>query len=218
MSVDLQVVFPQEVIQLTSIRYLQGVSPPSLDIIGQDFSSVDHVLINDVASPDIVVVSQNRLFAQIPDAAVGSTITSCAVISNRLGLTDKSILKFRISDVPSKVTGILRLVQVFLKFLLTTPGQDIFAPRLGASALKNIGMTFGKDQGGSIVSDFVVSVSTAQRQLLAVQARDPSIPSSERLLAAKVLKAGYNRQESALVVSLEITSQAGRAAVANLMV
>lgn len=218
MSVDLQVVFPQEVIQLTSVRYLQGVAVPSLDILGQDFSAVDEVRINEYISPSVVVVSQTRLWAQIPEGARGQYITSVAVTSTKLGITDKSILKFRISDTPSKVSGILRLVQVFLKILLTTPGFDIFAPRIGAGALKNIGMTFGKDQGGSIVSDFVVSVATAQRQLLAIQARDPSIPSSERLLQAKVLKAGFNRNEAALVVSVELTSQAGRAVTANLMV
>jgi hypothetical protein len=37
-------------------------------------------------------------------------------------------------------------------------------------------------------------------------------------LTAKVLSAGYNRNEAALVVSVEVTSQAGRAATANVVV
>jgi len=218
MALDLQICFPQEIVLLNSVTILQGVSPPSIDVIGQDFRSVDEVRINDVASPDVVILSRRRLLAQIPDVLQNQVPTSVTVISNKLAMTDKSVLRFRVGRVPSTVSGVLRLVQVFLKILLTTPGRDIFAPRIGAGALKNIGLTFGKDEGGSIVSDFIVSVATAQRQIIAIQSRDPSLPPDERLLAAKVVSAGYNRNEAALVVSVEVTSQAGRAARANVVI
>jgi hypothetical protein len=218
MSLDFQVVFPQELVPIDSVTILQGVNPPSVDVIGQDFRSVDEVRINDVASPDVVILSRRRLLAQIPTELRNQVPTSVTVISNKLAMTNKSVLRFRVGRVPSTVGGVLRLVQVFLKILLTTPGRDIFAPRIGAGALKNIGLTFGKDEGGSIVSDFIVSVATAQRQIIAIQSRDPSLPPDERLLAAKVVSAGYNRNEAALVVSVEITSQAGRAARANVVV
>jgi len=218
MSLDFQIVFPQELVPIDSVTILQGVNPPSVDVIGQDFRSVDEVRINDVASPDVVILSRRRLLAQIPAELRNQVPTSVTVISNKLAMTNKSVLRFRVGRVPSTVGGILRLVQVFLKVLLTTPGRDIFAPRIGAGALKNIGMTFGKDEGGSIVSDFIVSVATAQRQIIAIQSRDPSLPPDERLLAAKIVSAGYNRNEAALVVSVEITSQAGRAARANVVV
>lgn len=218
MSLDFQVVFPQELVPIDSVTILQGVNPPSVDVIGQDFRSVDEVRINDVASPDVVILSRRRLLAQIPAELRNQVPTSVTVISNKLAMTNKSVLRFRVGRVPSTVGGVLRLVQVFLKVLLTTPGRDIFAPRIGAGALKNIGLTFGKDEGGSIVSDFIVSVATAQRQIIAIQSRDPSLPPDERLLAAKVVSAGYNRNEAALVVSVEITSQAGRAARANVVV
>ncbi len=218
MSVDLQVVFPQQVVSLSSVRILPGVSPRSVDVMGTDFRSVDEVLINDLPSPDVVIVSKKRLLAQVPDALVNETLTSVTVISNELTATSKSVIRFRVGKTASKVSGILRLIQVFLKILLTTTGTDIFSPRIGGSALRDIGLTFGKDQGGNIVSDFVIAVSNTQRQIQAIQARDPSIPPAERLLAATVTRAGYNRAEAALVVSVEITSQAGRAATANLLV
>jgi hypothetical protein len=109
-------------------------------------------------------------------------------------------------------------VQVFLKILLTTTDTDIFAPRIGGNALRDIGLTFGKDQGGSIVSDVIVAVNTTARQITTIQARDPSIARDERLLAAKVTAANFNRSEAALIVTVEITSQAGRSATANIMV
>lgn len=218
MAVDFQVCFPQEIVNLSSIQEVSGMTPRTVNIVGQDFRSVDEVLINGVQAPDVVVLGRRRLLAQVPPQLGYSPVSSVSVISNSLAITNKSILRFRIGPTPSKVTGILRLVQVFLKILFTTPGRDIFAPRIGAAALSKIGVTFGADEGGNIVSDFVVSVGTTQRQIVAIQARDPSIPPDERLLSAIVASAGYNQQEAALVVSVEITSQTGRSALANVVV
>lgn len=217
-SVDLQVVFPQELVPLTAVRILPGVSPRSIDVIGQDFRSVTEVLINDVPSPDVVVVSTKRLLAQVPEQLANDTLTSVSVIASRLTVTSKSLIRFQVGKTPSKVSGILRLMQVFLKVLFTTPGTDIFSPRIGGNALKDIGLTFGKSAGGSITANFVVAVANTQRQIQAIQARDPSIPRDERLLTATVTQAGYNQAEAALVVAVELTSHAGRSATANLMV
>lgn len=218
MAVDFQVCFPQQAVPLSSVTTLYGVQPRSLNIIGQDFRSIDSVLINDLASPDVVILSKTRLLAQVPPTLQNVTLTSVTVISRSLTVSAKSVIKFRIGTASSKVSGILRLVQVFLKLLLTTPGRDIFAPRIGGSALKDLGLTFGADQGGNIVSDFIVSVDTARKQLTTLQSRDPTIPRNERLLAATVTAAAYNRAEAALVVAVELTSQAGQSATANIMV
>jgi hypothetical protein len=218
MPVDLQVVFPQELVELSSVRLVPGARPRTLDVTGRDFRAVDEVLVNGVAAPDVVVVSRTRLLAQVPDVLTNDTITSVTVVSQRLTATERSLLRFRVGRTASKITGVLRLVQVFLKLLFTTPGRDIFAPKLGGAALKTVGLTYGKDEGGVIVSDFIVAVANTQRQLLGIQARDPRLPRDERLLSAKVLSAGFNRAEAALIVSVELTSQAGRAAIANVAV
>lgn len=218
MAVDFQVVFPQELVELTSVRVLPGIAPRTLDVTGKNFTSVDEVLVNGLVSSEVVVVSKTRLLAQVPAAFINQTVTSVTVVSTRLSVSQRSLLRFRVGRTPSKVSGILRLMQAFLKLLLTTPGSDIFARNTGGGALTRIGATFGRDEGGSIVSEFIVAVGSTQRQLLAIQSRDPSLPRDERLLTARVLSAGYNRNEAALVVSVELTSQAGRAAVANVTV
>lgn len=220
MAVDFQVVFPQEVIRLNRIRFTPpgplGL-PRALDIIGEDFRSVDEVLINEIPSPDVLVLSQKRLIAQLPDSLQRApNIVGVAVISRNLTVTPRSLIKFRISDQPGRVKGILRLVQKFLKVLFTTPGTDIWNQRTGGGGLKRIGQTFGADEGGSIISDFIISVDTTTRQIVAVQGRDPKLPRDERLLSAKVTKANFNRELGAIFATVELTSQAGRAATANL--
>lgn len=216
MSTDLQVVVPQEVIPLSAISVVPNFTPRTLDIRGDDFRTIDQVLINDIAAPEIVILSRTRLLAQVPPSLYQTTLTSVTVTANRLFITPKSLIQFRLLPTAGKVSGIMRLVQIFLKILFTTPGKDIFAPRIGGAGLRNVGATFGKDEGGGITSDLIISVNTTQRQILAIQSRDPSIPREERLLAARVTSAGFNKTELALIASIEITSQAGRAITASL--
>lgn len=219
MAVDIQVVFPSELVQLSSVSFVPGLRPKTLDILGLDFRSVDEVLVNEIASPHVIVLSKNRLLAQVPDSLqANGRVMDVSVVSRSLTLSPRSQIKFKIGQTPSKVRGILRLVQVFLKILFTTPGTDIFSQRVGAAALRNIGKSFGKEQGGTIVSDFVVSVATTARQIVAIQSRDPSIPRDERLLSAKVTAANFDNGQSALIVSVELTSQAGVVTQANVVV
>jgi hypothetical protein len=217
MAIDFQVVFPQQIIPLNSARIADNIGVRTLDITGDDFRAIDEVLVNGSVSPSIVVVSKSRLLAQVPAAALLQNITSIQIVSRKLVLTDKSLIKFQIGHTPSKVRGVLRLVQIFLKTLFTTQGTDIFNKRAGASGLRGLGRTFGNDEGGNIVSDFVLSVATASKQIIALQSRDSSIPRDEKLLSARVTRSAFNKNESALVVSVELTSQAGRAAMANVM-
>lgn len=214
MSVDFQTVFPQEAINLNQVRIIPG-PPRTAAVIGSDFRSVDTVLINQVPSPDVVVVNKTQLLAQVPDAISGDRIIDVVVLSKRLTLSARSVLKIRVSQTPGRVTGILKLIQLFLKILFTTPGRDIFSPRIGGAALKNVGATFGAGEGNSIINDFVIAVDTTSRQIVAIQGRNSSIPRDERLLSAEVQSAGYNKSIGGIDVSVRVVSQAGQEAVAN---
>ena len=219
MAVDLQCVYPQEAIRLNQIRILPVSTPAfprTLEVIGEDFRSVDEVLINDMESPDVIILSKTRLLAQLPDALQRDPkLLSVTVLSRKLTITARSFIRFRISDTPGRVQGILRLMQLFLKVLFTTPGRDIFNRSSGGGALVNIGETVGANEGGGLVRDFIVSVDNTSRQIVTTQARDARIPRDERLLSAVVLSAAYDRDQSAILAAVELTSQAGRAAVAN---
>lgn len=218
MAVDFQVVFPQQVIELSSVQVLFGVTPRTLDVLGDDFRAVDEVRVNDVVAPNVVVLNKKRMLVRVPEVLEQTAVSSVSVTSNSIYVSNKSILKFRVGRVTSKVSGVQRLMQVFLKVLFTTPGRDIFAPKIGAAALKNLGVTFGAEGSKQLVSDFVIAVATAARQIVAIQSRDPSIPFDERLLSAKVLAAKYSKVEEALIVSVELLSQTGRSALANVVI
>jgi hypothetical protein len=218
MPVDFQVIYPQESVVLTRVTAKRTtVGQLVLDILGRDFRAVDEVLVNGMPSPDIIVLSKTRLLAQVPETLRNDRLVTVDVLTKQLTITPRSLIKFRIGNTPGKVKGVMRLMQLFLKILFTTPGKDVFEPKLGGAALKNLGSTFGQDEGAGIVSDFVVAVDNTQRQVIAIQGRNASIPRDERLLSAKVIRAGFNKSEGALNVSIELTSQAGQAVTANVV-
>lgn len=217
MAIDFQVVFPADIIPLNSVRVIPGLSPRTLDVLGEDFRAIDEVRVNDVRSPSFVVLSQYRLLVQVPQSILNDTVTSVGVISNRLTLTERSLLRFKLGTRTTKVSGILRLMQTFIKVLFTTPGRDIFSPRIGGNGLAPLGANFSRNAGSSIVADFVIAVNNSSKQIIAMQSRDPTIPREERLLSATVQNATFNQNEAALIVGIELLNQTGQRALSQLM-
>lgn len=216
MPVDIQCVYPQEIIKINRVRNAPGMPVRTLDVIGDDFRAVTEVLVNDVQSPSYVVLSRTRMLVQVPPLLEAATVTSIVVLSRVLTLTQKSFIRFGFGQTVGKVSGILRLMQLFLKVLMTTPGTDIFAPKVGGGALVHLGQNIGTEDGSDVVSDFIVSVDRAARQIVQIQGRNQATPPDERLLSAKVVSAGFNKNETAIVASIELSSQAGRTAIARL--
>lgn len=184
----------------------------ALDVLGEDFHSVDSVFINDVESPDVIVISPTRLLAQLPpglQAPNPPDVQSIMVLSRQLTITASSVLRFRIGDTPSAVSGILRMMQLFVKLLLSNPNSDIFNKPMGGGLLKNMGVTFGKEEGDSIKTNAVIAVSSTAKQIVSIQSRNGTLPRSERLLSAKVLGATFSRASGSLFLSVELISQLG---------
>ena len=214
--IDFQVVVPQEMVKVSQVTAVTGLPVRTLSVHGDDFRSVDEVLMNEVPSPSFAVLSKTQLLAQVPDALLGDTITSISVLSTKLVITQRSFLRFRIGPTANKTRGILRLMQLYLKVLFTTPGTDIFSPNSGGGALAHLGQ--GVNAGSDLASGLVVAVDTTTRQIVQMQGRNQSIPPDERLLSAAVISAGYSKADTALVASIQLTSLAGRSAVARLEV
>lgn len=214
--VDLQIIFPQELVPVSTVT-LTSLLPPTLRVIGRDFRAVDEVLINDRAAPGVIILSRTALLCGLPQDLPPVAVSSVKVTSRTLALTDTSRIRFKLGRVPSKTTGILRLMQLFLKVFFTTPGTDIFNKGLGGGALKIIGSASGRD-GSGLVGDVFVAVATTERQVIAIQGRQQQTPPEERLLAARVTEARFSHAEAALMATIELTNQTGRAALANLVI
>lgn len=212
--IDFQIVYPQTVVNLSSVTFLEAAEPRLLQVVGDDFSSVDEVRINGIASPSVSIFSSSILFAQVPDTVV-ERVTSVTVLSNKLLVQDRNLLTFRLGRSPAKVSGVLRLLQVFIKLLFTTPGTDIWSQSSGGGALQGLGRNINDLTGQGTIQDFMIAVANTTRQLVATQARNTRLPPDERLLSATVTKVFFNKQESALIPTIEVVSQLGVPAQAS---
>ena len=212
--IDLQVVQPMEVIPLNSATIIPGSSPLMLSVLGTDFRSVDSVTINEILAENWVVLSKNKLIVEIP---VGVTsLESISVVSRQLTVTPQTQLLFQLGKKPGKVSGILRLLQLFTMNLLTTAGTDIFSPKRGGNVQKLVGRTFGKKAGGQLVSELVVAIDNTARYIIRSQAKSRSIPADERLLSVNVVNAVFSPAAGALIAVLAVNSYAGKQATAKL--
>ena len=217
MSYDVQITYPQQIINVTSVAFVPGQTIPTLQVIGDDFRSVDSVLVNEVPSPNVAVLSKTKLWTTVPPEVQGNSLLTISVVSYQFVYTDQSVVAFRAGRTNRKVSGIQQLVQLFVKVLFTTPGSDIFNQSLGGGGLTIVGSSFAKDTAGSLVSDFVIAVDNTVRQIVFLQSQQFRLPPDERLLSAKVESAKFYQQQTALVVSVALTSQAGTEALASII-
>jgi hypothetical protein len=214
--VDLQFIEIRDVLKLTSVANVTGASPPTLLIKGVDFNSAQDVYINEVLSPDVVITSAKSLLAQIPPSQVGLAVTSVVVSSNRLTMTDRSFITFGLGNTPRTVDGFTRLIQMFLKIMLQAPGTDIFAPKIGGGLLRAVGQLIGNPSSSTLVADFKRANDEARRQILSLQAGNPKLGITERLLYARVVEARFVPATLTLEGRISIGNQAGQGSVVGL--
>lgn len=199
-------------VRVTSIRNAIGVSPRSIIIQGEDFRSVEQVIMDGFVSPFFVAHSPTEMIAEVPEPLRESTINNVSVLSSSLTMTDRSLVEFTLGTRIKKVTGSLKLMQTFLRILLRTPGSNKFSPRSGGGMLALISGNIGNQTA----ADIAIAIQTARQYLINVQTADRSIPPSERLLSAEIQSINADPHSASTYVTIVLTSHAGSRGAATL--
>jgi hypothetical protein len=218
MGIDLQTVFPTEILSLSSTAEL-GLSEGGrrqLLLTGEDFRSAEEVWVNDQQVHSLDVRSQTELQVELPDGMGADPVASVIVYSSRVTLNVRNILRFRLGMQPRYTTGILRLVQSFLMVLLKDPGRDIFDPDTGGGLMRMVSVGYGKSDSRKILQDVVLAVDRAKAHLVAKQSSNHSLALSEKLASAQLTNSTFDRNIQTLIVEVEVRSQTGKTGVANL--
>lgn len=202
-----------DVLSVRRISEARGIHPRSIIVDGEDFSSVEAVLINGSRAPEIASVSNTRLLAQVPEDQVQSVITDVAVLSAALTLTERSVVEFTLGTRVRTISGVQRMMQVFIRHLLRTPGTNIFHPRSGGGLRKRIGGIFND----SAVADATMAVAAARQYIISAQTADRTIPPSERLLSAEIMGLRPDLDSGTLYMTVVLTSHAGARSAASLV-
>lgn len=213
----IEVIKYRDIIPVTAIpRFVSGMESATLEVTGEDFSSVEKVFVNDILVKEFMVINKNTMWIVLPDAALGG-ISTIEVISGDFTRTAAaSKISFEFGTHTRKISGMLKLVQLFTKWLLTTPGTDIFNPRSGGGVLSLIGKIATTRNMDSVITSITQAVNNTAEQIRVVQTRVPRLPPDERLLSADLVDYAVAEDRMEAQVRIQLRSFSGDAAVSNI--
>lgn len=215
---DIKILTIRDLLPISKVNFVADLVPLSLNIIGEKMDQATTVFINDVEAPEFMVVSRNRLVAQVPDSEVKSIINKVVVIAEKPSAERSSLLHFEMAGTFRSFQGIERVLQHFCKLLLQSPGSDKFTPGEGGGLLKIVGRNVSRNDSKSLQAAVVGAVSRTRDQILSRQSSNSRIPSDERLLSVTTEAVGFDVATTTLRARIAISVVSGRQAVANLTI
>jgi len=215
---DIKILTIRDILPISKVEFVANLTPLSIRLVGEKLDQATTVYINDREAPEFVVLSKNRLVAQVPSSEVRSIINKVVVVAEKPAAGRNSLLHFEMAGSFHSIQGIERLVQHFCKLLLQTPGSDRFSPSDGGGLLKIVGRNVSRGDAKSLQASVVGAVSRTRDQILSQQATNSRIPSDERLLTATTEAVGFDVATTTLRARIAVAAVSGRQAVANLSV
>jgi hypothetical protein len=213
---DIQFIQFNDTIPFSGVSLIEGFMPVSIRITGPDLTSAISVRVNEAVSPSFVVANATTILAQVPSSELARVISSVVVVSSEFNAKVSSVLEFSLGPNPKTVTGVQALIQSYLKMLLTTPGQDAFAPSIGGGVQKMIGGNFGSEALKGLVAAFALAIGRTTEQFIALQSRQRRTSGSELLLNTQLLGTNFDVANTAMSIRMQMSTQSGITAITNL--
>ena len=183
-----------------------SLNPTIFAITGAGFSMARDIYINGSAVARFEVINDGRLIAELPEGFTDTALTDVSVVSSGpIAVTEDVGIDFVISNSPTAVYGISALVQRFLKILLTTPGSSYENVEEGGGVRSMLGLADGEELSEATLTDAVTLVS----QYMLEDPQYTNLPPSERLQAADILNASWDRDTQTANIAIKITNQLG---------
>lgn len=216
MSKQLEIVkFRDTVLVRGLTRFVPDLSPLTLEVVGDDFRSVEEVYINDVKAPEFMIVNLTTLWVQLPESA-RDHITSIEVLSSQFTAFERSKLNFKIGPKTKVVEGPQKLMQIFIKWLLQSPGSDIFSPSRGGGLQELAGKVTTTKRMEPILASITRAVNNTASQVQRAQVSLPSLPLSERLLSADITDVEVSTELMEAHVRIDLRTMSGETARASI--
>jgi hypothetical protein len=217
MAFQLEVVRFRDLLPVLAIPgFVKGLTPLTVELRGNDFSSAERVVLNEVDAPEFMIVSKGVIYAQLPEGI--NSISSIEVYSSKFSRdVSSAFLSFEIGNKTRKVEGILKLVQLFTKWMLQTPGSDLFNPTRGGGLQQIVGKVASSRDMQPIFATITRAVSTTVSQIRTAQMNAGRLPLSERLLTATLLDMNIFEAQMQAKARISLQSVGGAEAVSALV-
>jgi hypothetical protein len=206
------------VIQLTDILPIHKIEKtalqtPSLKITGEGFLTAMSVTINNVNSPDFAILSDTVIICQIPK--LNERISNVVVQGRNATNTKRdSIIKIGLTDSIGITEGMSKLVQSFIKILLTRKGSSAFDPEMGSRFRDLMGMSINDNE---VLEPLINQTITDVEQYI-LDTQSSALPVDERLLKVQITDIQYNLKEQGVSVSVMIYNANNQAVGTNIEV
>lgn len=174
-----------------------------LYVRGDDFSQATEVWINK-RKQSFTLISQTELLASFP--ALDGVVDTVEVISTSKTTSRRSFFAYQLGELRA-INGPMKVIQQFVKLLLTTPGSDAFDPDAPAVGLRKwISKNLPAANPQSVLAQIIISVQTAGTIMIAQQAAT-ALPPNERLATVQVVGADTNPENpSSLNLVIKLTT------------
>ncbi len=190
-------------------------NPLVIRISGDDFRSVSDVLVNKSPVKSFTVVDSRTIDLTLTEDQEANAIQSLDAISETFTATDISKLDFKMGATVRRIEGTLKLLQRFVKLLLTTPGSNIFNRGEGGGLLDLIGSFVNPKDPGGLSGPIMTALDRTKSQLIASQAAR-RLRLDEKLLDAQILNMWFDRNTGSVQLRIGISTMAGTSATAQI--
>lgn len=207
-------------IQLMSVKYLAKISSidvidtttRTISIIGKDFINVHKVIFAGEEIKNYLVVSQSEIQFVMPPPPVDLNKPAKVIIDSTNDLLDgvrSSSIDIALNTQKGS-SGFSRVLQKFLKILLTSKGSNIFNLKEGTSLVDLIGGNF-KDL--SIVD---LSVDEAFTQIK--DSQTDVLPPEEMITGVSVINSYFDPRRASINIELEVETADGLARFTEVLI
>jgi len=189
--------------------------PTTVALRGDDFTSADVVSINDMKVPSFIIMDKHTIWAELPPNTL--SIDSVSVVSSKFTKTaEASLVKFQVGEHTRTTSGLLKLSQLFIKWLLQTPGSDIFNPERGGGVQAMIGTAYSTKNMDPILAGLTQAVTKTTEEIQQAQLFAGELPLAERLLSTRIMDLNVVGVLMEARVRIQVVSMAGADAVSSL--
>jgi len=186
-----------------------------LRLTGTSFDKAVGVYVNKTSQP-YTIIDTKTILAAIPKNT--HSIDDIEVITTARKISRTSLFAYLFSNNMTFVAGEFKLVQQFIKVLLTTPGSDVFDKTTGGNLQNWVGQNTPMNTPQALVAKTVLKIITTGAKFSAMQAGS-TVPASERLSDVQVLNVDFDREDpSVMNLSIRLDTFARRQATISMMI
>lgn len=196
---------------LTSYRLLDITSldrgETFLRARGDNFDSTKFCIVDGHIVTEFALVGKYTLLIYPPDSIATSEVRSVAVVAESSDVDDRTLMNLGVGYDVRGVSGAMRLVQLFVFVLLSTPGSYILNKTVGGRVVE----IMRKGAGASpdrLVGDLVAAIRKTEDDIKGMQA-GMKLPASELLLSVNIIDTSVRASDGSVTAFVELVTLNG---------